>query len=77
MKKLTILLFGAMFFALITGYIESVSADHDEDSGGIFHRHYCCHAHALPLIVFVSNGCVSAGAEIAPRKVSFAAAGGR
>ena len=37
MKKLTILLFGAVFFALITGYIESVSADHDEGSGGIFH----------------------------------------
>ena len=37
MKKLTILLFGAVMFALITGYIESVSADHDEDSGGIFH----------------------------------------
>ena len=37
MKKLTILLFGAVCFALITGYIGSVSADHDDGSGGIFH----------------------------------------
>ena len=36
MKKFTMLLFGAILVALITGYVESVSADHLEPGQGIF-----------------------------------------
>ena len=36
MKKITMLLFGAILVALITSYVESVSADHLEPGQGIF-----------------------------------------